>query len=59
MRLYLRTFHLGKLTGVRALLSMAIMLLIGALGYPPFFKQMSTGVLKIGFMALLSSIGGK
>ena len=55
----MRTFHLGKLTGVRALLSMAIMLLIGALGYPPFFKQMSTGVLKIGFMALLSSIGGK
>jgi len=37
---------------------MAILFMIGALGYPPFFKQMSGGMLKIGIMSLLSGIAG-
>lgn len=38
---------------------MAVMMLLGALGYPPFFKQMSSSVLKIEFMAVLATIGGR
>lgn len=47
-----------NLTAIRALYSMAVMMLLGALGYPPFFKQMSSSVLKIEFMAVLATIGG-
>ncbi|XP_066910423.1 uncharacterized protein [Clytia hemisphaerica] len=47
-----------ELTGVRVLISMAILFMVGALGYPPFFKQMSTGILKIGLMSVLSGIAG-
>jgi len=46
------------LLGIQALYSMSMMALIGACGYPPFFRQMSNGGLKIGFMALLLIIAG-
>ncbi|XP_002160858.1 uncharacterized protein cldnl3 [Hydra vulgaris] len=48
----------SRLTAIRALFSMSIMHLVGAIGYPPFFKQMSNGILNIGFMALLSLVSG-
>jgi len=50
--------HPDSLTSVRGSYAMTILFLFGALGYPPFFKQMSNGVLKIEFMALLATVGG-
>lgn len=50
--------HPDELTAVRVLISMGIMFMLGALGYPPFFKQMSGGILKIGIMSILSGIAG-
>lgn len=50
---------LETLTSVRALYSMSMMLMIGALCYPPFYKNMSNGVVKIGIMSILTSVGGK
>ena len=52
------SFISEELTSVRVLISMAILFMVGALGYPPFFKQMSTGILKIGLMSVLSAIAG-
>ena len=51
-------FLSDELTAVRVLISMGIMFMLGALGYPPFFKQMSGGILKIGIMSILSGIAG-
>jgi len=48
----------GMMTGIRVLFSMGIMMLLGAICYPPLFKQMSTDVIKIEVMAIFTIGGG-
>ena len=46
------------MTAIRVLFSMGIMMLLGALCYPPLYKQMSTEVIKIEVMAIFTAGGG-
>jgi len=43
---------------IRVLFSMGIMMLLGAICYPPLYKQMSTEVIKIEVMAIFTAGGG-
>ena len=47
------------MTAIRGFFALAILFQLGALIYPPFYKQMASGVVKLEFMAILCLIASE
>ena len=48
-----------SMTAIRGFFALAILFQLGAIIYPPFYKQMASGIVKLEFMAILCLIASK